>query len=634
MARSKKKRKPQKVQKVVNTGRLLQQAMTQHKQGDLAAAQLAYQTILKNDPANGDVLHMLGLIAYQQGDNENALFLMKKASAILKNNVNLFINMGSVLNRLEHHQQAEECYEQALQLQPNSAVIYNNIGNNYYNQGRFTQAELAFQKALQINPANSEALNSLGCLLKEQGNYEQAERYFLSAIELKPEFYKAHVNLGSIYEMSKNAEQARKHLLFALELNPQSSSTYFMLGNLLFEDKAFDQAIEHYEKALQLSPEFTDALCNLGVLYRSKGDFDAAKQCFQRVIAIDPEHAEGYRSLMLLSKTEDSGSTIDDMLLSLKNVQPCSEEAMTLHFSLGAAYEKQGDFSESFMHYRQANTIKRSTYDYDLQFFVEGLEQIKQTFTTELIANNQDVGCASPVPIFVLGMPRSGTTLTEQILSSHPQVFGAGEIYDFNTAIDNIIPQVSEAGYPMAIQYFQPQHFKQLGDEYVEAIRCYAPDAQYIVNKLPANFIYVGLIRLALPQAKIVHCLRDPLDNCLSCYKILFAETQRYAYDLDELGQYYLLYQKTMAFWHQQFPNQIHDSQYETLISNFQPQVEQLLAYCGLPWDDACLHYYDNERFVRTASATQVREKIYDKSVGYWRNYQEQLQPLIKRLGQ
>ena len=301
---------------------------------------------------------------------------------------------------------------------------------------------------------------------------------------------------------------------------------------------------------------------------------------------------------------------------------------MKLAFGLGKAYEDIGNYEKSMESVLAATRLKRASCDYSLSATEEMFSQIKQTFSPGFFSAHPNTGCQDQTPIFILGMPRSGTSLVEQILASHPDVFGAGEIVDLMILTGAITMTGSSRHYPEIVADLDSRALEDLGNEYISKIRSYSGDAKYITNKTPENFLRIGFINAILPNARIIHLTRDPMDNCLSVFKNLLATAYDYSYDQAELGHYYKLYQALMEYWRTTLPGFIYDQSYEQLVAEPEIQIGKLLEYCNLPWHDACLDFHQTRRKVRTSSNAQVRRPIYQDSVKLWKHYQNQLEPL------
>jgi len=310
-------------------------------------------------------------------------------------------------------------------------------------------------------------------------------------------------------------------------------------------------------------------------------------------------------------------------------------DRMHLHFALAKAYDDMDRHAEAFHQWRHGNALKRRQIAYDEAATLGGLDRVRDVFTADLVRTQQSVGHLSSVPVFIIGMPRSGSTLVEQILASHPQMFGSGELKHLPSAVEGIRSVSGAAAiYPELVSGMIAEDFRDLGARYLAEIQRLASAAKYITDKMPGNFIYAGLIHMALPNAIVIHTIRDPVDTCLSCFSKLFNDEQNHTYDLAELGRYYRHYRAVMAHWHRVLPTgRILDVCYEDVVADLEGQARRLIAHCGLDWDPRCLAFHKTERPIRTASAVQVRQPIYDSAIGRWRAYEPFLAPLLAELG-
>jgi Sulfotransferase family len=306
---------------------------------------------------------------------------------------------------------------------------------------------------------------------------------------------------------------------------------------------------------------------------------------------------------------------------------------MALDFALGKAYADLKDYTRSFKHLLAANAAKRGAIAYDERATFALFDRIERVFSPELLNSRAGGGEPSDRPIFVLGMPRSGTTLDEQVLASHPAVHGAGELTTFREALRAVSPP--NTAYPDVVPFLDQAAFGCIGAEYIKRLTALAAEAEHVTDKMPSNFLYAGLIHLALPNAVIIHAMRNPIDTCISCFSKLFKPgEQHFTYDLGEIGRYHLGYQRLMAHWRRVLPpGRILDVHYEDMVSDLEGQARRILAHCGLPWDERCLSFHETDRPVRTASAMQVRQPIYTSAVERWRVYEEFLGPLLSALG-
>jgi hypothetical protein len=314
-------------------------------------------------------------------------------------------------------------------------------------------------------------------------------------------------------------------------------------------------------------------------------------------------------------------------------------ERMQLDFALGKAYADLHDYDRSFDRLAAGNSAKRSMISYNEREVLSLFDRIETIFTPQIIATKSGSGESSPIPIFVMGMPRSGTTLVEQIIASHPLVYGAGELQNLNDVVRAVRgSDGNQFPYPEFVPVVAPEALRQIGAQYVSSIQRLIPKSavgcEHVTDKMPSNYYFAGLIHLALPNAKIIHVVRDPVDTCLSCYSKLFASEQNHTFELGEIGRYYRRYQALMDHWRRVLPaGRILDVRYEEVVEDTEKEARRIIAHCALPWDERCLAFHETDRPVRTASATQVRQPIFKTSVGRWRRYGDRLEPLLEALG-
>jgi tetratricopeptide (TPR) repeat protein len=395
-----------------------------------------------------------------------------------------------------------------------------------------------------------------------------------------------------------------------------------------FELKRYEEALASYDRTLAIRPDFAEAYHGRGTVLRTFGHIEEARHLLEKAVALAPRKAEFYGSLV-----ESKRFVYDDPELILINALANDMESLPegdkihLHFTLAKVYADLGQHEKSFNHLIDGNSLKRKQIIYDETAALAQLERMRELFTAEAMRKGRGLGHPSSVPVFIIGMPRSGTTLVEQILASHPKVYGAGELNDLEATMASL------RGLDGARPGLGGEELHRIGARYLKRIRAIAPAAERITDKMPANFRYAGLIHLALPKARIIHTRRDPIDTCLSCFSILFTHNQPFTYHLTELGRYYRAYAALMEHWREVLPlNTMLEVQYEELVDNFELLARRIVSHCSLEWNNACLEFYKTRRPVWTASAVQVRQPIYNSSVGRWRLHQGMLQPLIEAL--
>jgi tetratricopeptide (TPR) repeat protein len=458
----------------------------------------------------------------------------------------------------------------------------------------------SYDRALKVQPNNVEALYNRGLILHELKRFDEALASYDRALTRQPDFADALNNRG----------------------------------NTLHELKRFEEALASYNRTLMLRPNFAEANYNLGLTLTKLGHLSEARTALERAVALAPSKVK-YRCDLGNITRFGAGDAHLAALKKLADATLSVGDRIELHFALGKAYDDLGRHADAFTQWLDGNSLKRRQIAYDEAATLGTLDHVRTVFTSELIRTWQNVGNPSPVPVFIVGMMRSGSTLVEQILASHPRVFGGGELTFLPDAVQGI--QTIRGGsaiYPKLVSGMTEEAFQDLGGRYLTKIERLASDPIRITDKMPSNFIFAGLIHLALPNAAIIHTIRDPVDTCLSCFSKLFTEGQHHTYDLAELGRYYRHYQALMAHWHRVLPaGRILDVRYEDVVADLEGQARRIIAHCGLDWDPQCLAFYQTERPILTASAAQVRQPIYNGAVGRWRLHEEALRPLLAEMG-
>ena len=468
----------------------------------------------------------------------------------------------------------------------------------YYRAGRFHEAEVLYRQILAAAPDHPDALHFMGMLAFEAEKYDIAIELINRAIRNRPDYAEAYNNLGTVFN----------------------------------EQGKLDEAAACFRKAISLKPGFAMAHSNMGSINRQLGKMDDAAACYRKALSFAPNGAKVYRDLTTVVKYNTEDEDVRAMETIFYNRGAAAADRIELGFALGKVFEDMKDYNKSFAFILEANRLKRKSYQYSLEKDHDLFLRIKKIFSPDFLSSHIGSGNHDKTPIFIVGMPRSGTSLVEQILASHPAVFGANELAIIANLVNDICLK-EKTSYPECLLNLGTAGFERMGTDYVEKLREYSNDAEHITDKLPHNFFYVGLIRTILPEAKVVHCTRNPMDTCYSIFKNYFeGGGHHYAYDMVELGRYYNLYRDLMAHWDRVLPGFMYAISYEDLINDQRSQTESLLDYCGLPWNEACLTFHETERRVSTVSLAQVRRPIYKDSVELWKRYEKQLEPLRKAI--
>lgn len=524
----------------------------------------------------------------------------------------------------------------AAELLPDDAEVHYNLGNTLLMLGRPDEAVASYRRALQIRPDDAEAHYNLANTLLMLGRPDEAEAGYRRALQIKPGNAAAHYNLGNLLQDRNRLEEAEASYRRALQIKPDSADIHTNLGNILQDMDRLDEAEASFRQALQIKPDHAEAHSNLGKLLMDRGRLDEAEASFQRALQIRPDYLIVRLSLALARKAKADDENLAALIAAEQAARNSAtplpaEEAVLLHFALGKCYDDIGSHEKAFPHFLEGNRLKRATLAFDPDQVARHFASIMQNFDKAALDRLRG-GNPSHLPIFILGMPRSGTTLVEQIVSSCPGVHGAGELPDLKMITQRDIEGIA---FPDNLHLLDQAQLAAWGAEYVAGLQLRASVASRVIDKMPANFLAVGLIHLMLPNAKIIHVNRNPADTCLSCFTQLFKDGQEFSYDLAELGRYYVDYTRLMEHWRKVLPEGAFlDVQYEDIVADQEAQSRRIIEYCGLEWNDACLDFHRNKRPVKTASMAQVRQPMYKSSVERWRNYEKFFGPLFDALGE
>ncbi len=613
--------------------------------GSLVAAEQLYLQILQSEPSNAESLHFLGILKSQTGDHAAALGYMQQALALRPEIAHFHSNLGLVYLAQGQLAQAESCLRQALRIRPEFAQAQYHLASVYYKQGKWAEAIDCFRAALRHRPEDLNTLTQLGFALYEHGAMAEALAAFQEARRINPYDGQIHKNVGLVLCRLGRLEEAVASSLEAVRLGTKDADVYNHLGNALVGLGRLDEAIAAYRASLGLAPQCAELMSNLAGALVSHGKLDEALDLYRRALELKPDSASVHYNLSeLLLKGEHalSAQSVQHLQELLSGGTLSLQERSLLHFTLGGWLAKAGCHEEAFEHFRQANMAQGELLiqhgeQFDQDAHVREVDSIVAAYDRKFFSKVKSCGIDSEVPVFVVGMPRSGTTLVEQILSSHPQVFGAGEL----TEIDQMIlalPALLQSGeaYPACLSRLDRAAVQVLGQQYLARLAKLGAGASRVVNKEPYNFMHLGLIAALFPRARIIHCRRDPLDTCVACYFQRFERRKNYTSAfaaLDTLGLFYRNYCRVMAHWKEVLPVAIHEIHYEDLVRDQRIVSQKLIAFCGLEWDERCMEFFRNPRPVQTASAVQVRRPIYQESIGRWKYYRAHLQPLIAALG-
>ena len=639
---------------------LLQTGLELHRAGRLKEAESYYQSAREQQPEHPDAWHMLGVLAHQVGKNSIAVELIQEAIKRHPDNPEFYVTCAEAYRALREYDLAIASLEQALQRKPDFAGAHVNIGNVFKEMGLLTRAEEHLRKAIELQPDFAVAHNNLGVILKDTRRGGEALAYFQKAIEAMPGHFEAYNNLGNTLLSLGRREEAVQRYEQALTLLPDYAEAHSNLGNALKELGKLDEAVAHYQRAVAIKPDFAMAHYNLGTALDDLGRPDAAIGSYEKALALEPDYAEAHHNLgnaldevgrqseaikhyqeaieitpdyaeayRNLARLQPAQSQVDPLERLLSRPTLSDQDAIHCHFALGGIFDDARLFDKAFEHYSTGNALKRKYVNYESRSFSLYVDRLIKTYSQGYFREVTASGSDSALSVFVLGMPRSGTSLVEQIVSSHPQVHGGGELPFLVQTEEAIADRLQAFGpYPECMTAFSQAVAGECSGQYLGHLDDYSYKVMRVTDKLPSNFLRVGLIKLLFPNAKIIHCQRNAMDTCTSNFLNYFAFGNEYSFDLEELGQYYLDCKRLMDHWETVFPSEIMAVQYEDMIANQESVSRRVMQHIGLAWDDRCLDFHQNPRAVNTFSSRQVRKPVFTQSINRWKHYEQHLAPL------
>jgi tetratricopeptide (TPR) repeat protein len=577
----------------------LADAVEQHRQGAIDAAMSAYESILARDPANATALRHLGLARFQTGKRTAGIDCLKHATRHAPADAAAWSDLGRMLAAAGETGEALACFRRAVETDPRYTDGWHNLGAALRQAGEAEAALAAYKRALVLDPARADTYLNIGNLLVDDNQTGNAIESFKRAARLDPKLAKARAHLAA--ELSGRGDVSEAELVFrqAVALNPDHEQAWFGLGRTL-ED------LGHAAEAVR---------------------------CYRRVLDLKPLHPWALGQLLGLEAVDAD----DDLLAAARDIvddasAPDRTRAL-IGYGLGKALDRRGEYDAAFAAFHTANAARRrEAGPFDRAEFERRIQRLIDAFPAEFFAERRRWGLGSDLPVFIVGMPRSGTTLTEQILDRHPRMSGAGELPHLAELAAGISHRFALGRpWPECASELAEANVREGAHEYLDRLRARTSEgALRVSDKSPLNFHHLGLAALMFPNARVVHCRRDPIDTCLSIYFEHFRGNQTYATDLDDIAAYYRGYERLMAHWRDVLPLNIREVRYEDMVTGLELQARGLVEFTSLPWDNSCLSFHQSERAVQTPSRWQVRKPIYGSSVARWRRYERYLAPLTR----
>jgi len=621
---------------------LLRQALDRHRAGAVDEADRLYRAVLAAEPGQPDALKFLGFLEQERGRFGEARQLLSAALRARPDDAAAWMRLGTVLSALGALADALTSYDRALALESRAPEAWNGRGNALIRLGRLDEALESYDRALALDPAHLPSLANRGVALRDLGRTREAVQSYDAALKLRPDHVFTHNNRGvALMDLGRTAD-ALASFERAIALKPDYPEAWSNRGRALasggdpLEGMGHaEAALASFDRALALNPAYAEALDNKGVLLVELGRAEEAVLAIERAIRLAPRAVRYYYHLTQARRLQPADPHLAAMQAIARDADRLAfQDRIELDFALAQALDEAGDAASAFRFLAEGNAMRRAQVGYDEPRALGQLEAIQAAFTPELMQGKSGKGDPSGQPVFIVGMPRSGTTLIEQILASRPGVFAAGE----TAALPDAVAAQTVGGgrplkFPEGLARLPARGFGEIGVRYAGRLAAAAPDALRVIDKRPDNFRLVGLIRLALPNAKIIVARRDARDTCLSCFSKLFGPGVPYSFALGELGRYHRAYERLMEHWRRLMPEDaMLEVDYEALVADLQGQGRRILEFCGLDPGDGCIELRDAERRIRTASALQVRQPVYSGAIGRWKRYEPFLGPLLEVL--
>jgi len=535
-------------------------------------------------------------------------------------------HLSNLLVKQDKSDEADELIKNFFENNQDYGLLYKGV--RHLHASRYRKAEDAFKKVLIEDENNIDALRFMGILAFKSGNHDIAEAMLTKALKLDPTYSLVWANLAQVFSVTGQLDKAKKSFKNILNMEPKNGLIWAEYGTVLTKLANYEEGRDAYLKALEFKPDSPRVHLSLGHVYKTMGEIDNSIDSYKNTILQNNLSGEAYWSLANLKTYSFSENEIKDMEDTLKGDMSDIERSQ-MHFALGKAYEVKKDFDKSFKNYYEGNKVKKGLIKYSSDDTTDNTKRILNFFNKENIQKLAKSSTGDRDPIFVLGMPRSGSTLVDQIISSHSKVDGTQELPNI-IKIAAELNSNNQKNYPEVLEELDESKLSNLGKDYISETAWARDSAPFFIDKMPNNFIHIGLIKTILPNAKIIDTRRDPMDTCFSCFKQFFARGQLFTYSLEDLGNYYTDYIRAMNHWHNVYGKDIYTVHYDNVINETEETIRELIDYCELPFEKECLEFYNSSRPVKTPSAEQVRQPIYKSGLNYWKNYEKHLLPLKK----
>ncbi len=595
----------------------------------LQEAEQALRETIRLAPTFAKPHEDLGFALLEQERYEEAAAVLQEAVRLDPRLDQAQFNLGKALAQLGRGADADAAFEASFALAPRRRQLAE--AARLHRDGKLDQAEKIYQQILQDDPHNVDALRMTAMAAATRQRYDDAERLLRRAVELAPDFLTAVIDLGRILKEQNRFEEAIECFKKAIDVNPANPHTHFLLASVYAPAGLNQAAAEEYQRTLELSPRHPGALLGLGNALKTIGRQEEAIKAYQDCIRAAPDSGETYWSLANLKTYRFTDEQLREMERRAEAAGAASKSQVNFLFALAKACDDRREYDRAWNYYERANSGQRRLVQYDPVQTETTADAVIEVFDQTLLEEKQGGGHSDPAPIFILGLPRSGSTLVEQVLASHSRVEGTSELpYLSRVAMSLNRNRADGINFPAAVKELGAPHLAALGEDYLRYAQLHRlEETPFFIDKMPNNFPFIGFLHLILPRATIIDARRHPLDACVGNFRQHYAKGQTFAYDLTDIGEYYLQYQRLMDHWDAVLPGRVLTVQYEEVVTDFENQARRILEHCGLPWEDGCARFYETQRPVRTASSEQVRRPIYTEALGFWRHYEAHLGPLL-----
>jgi tetratricopeptide (TPR) repeat protein len=603
-------------------------------QGEPAKALTIVEPLASRHAQSAHVLHELGLCLGAAGRGDAAIEVLRRAVAADPKHAGAWRTLGDQLTAAGNDAEAEKAYEQHLTASTRHPELVE--GARALREGKVAIAERLTRDVLKKDPLDVVAIRMLATIGIKVGQLADARNLLERCLELAPQFHLARHGYAVVLSRQNELDRAMEQVDRLLAAEPNNPNYLILKGTILVRRGDHVPALELYERILDDYPDQPGAHLNYGHTLKTLGRLEDGIAAYRRSIELKPGAGEAYWSLANLKTFRFTDADIEAMRAEILPEGGDPDDQAHLAFALGKALEDRGEFDESFEYYRRGNDIRGRQQRYSAKINVVNTARQIRTLDAAFFEARQGWGSPAPDPIFIVGLPRAGSTLLEQILASHSQVEGTTELPDI-IAMSRRLGKKSRKNpaslYPEILTDLSAEQVRELGESYLSTTRVQRRGTPYFIDKMPNNFQHIGLIHLILPNAKIIDARRHPMAGCFSCFKQLFARGQTFTYDLTKLGRYYRDYVSLMDHWDEVLPGRVHRVQYEHIVDDTEASIRALLDYCGLDFEEQCLRFYETQRAIRTPSAEQVRQPVYKEGLEHWRNYEKHLDPLKEALG-